>query len=68
MNDFMTILTVVGLFLVRIGIPLILLMIIGTLLERHQNRQRAEMIKIHKMYEQMERSEETSEADIPKAA
>ncbi len=68
MNDFVVVLTVVGLFLLRIGIPLILLMVIGTLIERHQERQRAEMLKIHKMYEQMEQVEDTTEAEIQKAA
>lgn len=68
MNDIITILTVIGLFLIRIGIPLILLVAIGTLIERHQTRQRAEMMKIHKLYEQMEQTDLEDESEAQKVA
>ena len=45
----LTILTVVALFLARIGIPLILLIAVGTLIERYQTRREAEAKKIYKL-------------------
>ena len=38
MNDIVLILEVIGLFLLRIGIPLILLVTLGTLIDRWQTR------------------------------
>ena len=38
MNDIVLILEVIGLFLLRIGIPLILLVTLGTLIDRWQSR------------------------------
>lgn len=61
MNEGLAILTVIGLFLFRIGIPLILLIALGTLLEKHQTRQRAEMMKIHKLYTELEEEENESQ-------
>ena len=68
MNDIWVVLTVIGMFLVRIGIPLILLVAIGTLIERHQTRQRVEMMKIHKLYEEMEQTELEDKSEVHKAA
>lgn len=52
----LTVLTVIALFLVRIGIPLAALIIIGTLIDRHQTRQRAEAIEIYKLNQQPEQT------------
>ena len=45
----MAILTVIAMFLIRVGIPLILLVAIGTLIDRRQSRQRAQAQKIYKL-------------------
>ena len=45
----MAILTVIAMFLIRVGIPLILLVAIGTLIDRRQSRQRAQAQKIFKL-------------------
>lgn len=68
MNEIYAILTVIGLFLLRIGLPLILLIALGTLLERHEARRRAQ---IKKMYKPMVTEDEVIEDDsleIKKAA
>jgi hypothetical protein len=46
MNEFYAILTIFGMFLIRIGIPFTLLIILGTLIERHQTRQRANILEM----------------------
>ncbi|MCI0710904.1 MAG: hypothetical protein L0154_12150 [Chloroflexi bacterium] len=46
MDDFYAIATIIGMFLIRIGIPFTLLIILGTLIERHQNRQRAKILEM----------------------
>lgn len=68
MNDVIVVLTVIGLFLVRIGIPLILLVALGTMIERYQSHQHAEMMKIHKLYEEMEQINLEDESEVQKVA
>lgn len=46
MNEVYAIATIIGMFLLRIGIPFTLLIILGTLIERHQNRQRAKILEM----------------------
>ena len=56
-----TTLTVIGLFMLRIGIPLILLIVVGTLIERWQtNRER----KIEAMYANIDALPTTKQAEI----
>lgn len=50
----MAVLTVIGLFLVRIGIPLVALIALGTLIDRHQTKKRAEAQKIYKLERQVD--------------
>ncbi len=45
----MAVLTVIGMFLIRIGIPLVALIAIGTLIDRRQTKKRAESQKIYKL-------------------
>lgn len=50
----LAILTIVGMFLIRIGVPLIALIIIGTLIDRHQTKQHAQAQKIYKLEQHSE--------------
>lgn len=58
----LAVLTIIGMFLIRIGIPLVLLIAIGTLIDRHQTQQRVQAQKIYKLAQQ------TDETKAQKAA
>lgn len=52
----LAVLTIVGMFLIRIGVPLTVLIIIGTLIDRHETKQRAQVQKIYKFEQNSEQN------------
>jgi hypothetical protein len=68
MTEVGTVLTVIGMFLIRIGIPLILLIALGTLIERWQRGRENRIAAMYAKVTKLEQKEAGEQEKVEKAA
>jgi hypothetical protein len=72
MTEIGTVLAVIGLFLLRVGLPIVLLIALGLLIDRWQNKRNAEIKRMQKptfqVIEGGKAKEEKAEEPVRKAA
>lgn len=62
MEELSSVAVVVGMFLFRVGIPFVLLIILGTLIERRQQRRKEQIAQMYILRENFEEKAEQKKA------